>query len=113
MFKKIAVTLLATVGLVAYTHGQGTVNFDNGQNYTLTADSAVRDAVAFGGLLLGDTNGAGGFGTNFYAQLFAAPGIGANQDDMVPIGKPVYFRSGANAGYCRPRAPTTCGAPAL
>ena len=80
--KLLVITLCVTMCSLAGLQGQGTVNFSN---------DPVYDAPEFGGGLLA--------GTNFFAQVYFAAGTGAASSSLVPVGSPMPFRSGLNAGY--------------
>lgn len=84
MFKKIlALVVLASVSTVAFA--QGTVNFA-----TAALGTSAQVKTALGGLATGSA---------YMAQLYAAPGSGAAESALVPVGVPVGFRTGINAGY--------------
>ena len=88
MHKKTLTTLLATVGFVAFTYGQGSVNFATKNQGT---SAKVRDVSG--------TNVAG---ANFFAQLYYTNGTGAASATLVKAGIPFNFRTGANAGWVQP-----------
>ena len=69
MLKKITVALLATSAWVACSNaGQGTVNF---HTQLAGTNALVYDDVAHTNVLVGTGSGQG---TNFFAQLYGAPG---------------------------------------
>jgi hypothetical protein len=84
MFRKM-LAIIATAVLPVAAFAQGTVNF-NTQIIGPTAQ--VRD----GSCKLCA-------GTNFWAQLYAAPGTTDFESALMPVGSPVNFRTGVNAGY--------------
>ena len=92
MLKK-AVLTLAVVGVTVVTYGQGQVNFNN---RILGTSAQVYSAP---GVLAA--------GTAFYAQLFAADGVGQSEGSLVGVGTPVNFRTSAGAGYVQEVGTTT------
>ena len=88
--KHLLITLCIATYSVAGLQGQGTINFSN---------DPVSDAPEFGGGLLA--------GTNFFAQLYAAAGTGAAPGSLLPVGSPMSFLSGVNAGHVSWSNPVT------
>ena len=84
MLKKALLTL-AVVGMTVVAYGQGQVNF----NTRILGTSA--QVYSAPGVLAS--------GTGFYAQLFAADGVGQAEGSLVAVGSAVNFRTSANAGY--------------
>ena len=100
---------MAIAGATVVAFGQGTVNFNT---QIIGTAAQVYDDVAHGRYLLGSTNyGPGAQGTNWFAQLYAAAGTGATSSALVPVGRPVNFRGGVNAGYVQTSGTTTLGWP--
>jgi hypothetical protein len=111
MLKKIILTFVVTIGLVAYTYGQGQVNFNT---RTLGTSTYVYDSTVspFSGYLLGSPSYGPGFqGTNFFAQLYAAAGSVSSSSSLSGIGNPVNFGSGSAAGWVLTAGTTTLGWP--
>jgi hypothetical protein len=84
MFRKM-LAIIATAVLPVTAFAQGTVYFNT---QILGPTAQVRD---------GDCKLCEG--TNFWAQLYAAPGYNLDESRLVPVGTPVNFRTGVNAGY--------------
>jgi hypothetical protein len=112
MKKLLSILAISAVGLAAY--GQGTVVFT-----TSTPGQRVMDA---NGSVIGDTAGTAGFGvgisgTNFFAQLWAAPGAGALESALQPVrnfdnsivNPLINLRNGANAGFVQASGTTSLG----
>jgi hypothetical protein len=113
--KKLAI--MAALGLTAtLAFGQGQITFVTS---TLGANARVRDA---NGAVIGDTANTAGFGigangTNFFAQLWVAPGANALESALVPannqangaISPVVNIRNGANAGWVQQSGTTSLG----
>jgi hypothetical protein len=95
MLKK-AIVMLALVASTALTYGQGTVNFNTLALKGTGTDPRVltSDGVTFAA------------GTDFFAQLYAAPGTAA-ESALLPVGSPVNLRTGANAGYVQTTGTST------
>jgi len=88
MKKLLTAAVLLAAGLVAYSQGTiGTVNFNN-----RTASGVDAKIV--------DASGAGLSGTDWFAQLYFAPGASAAESSLTAVAlPPVNFRIGAAAGY--------------
>jgi len=108
MKKLILTTVAGLTAAVAF--GQGTINFNT--QALLTTAAQIRDAAEYGGGVIGDTAGTRGFGvgvngTNFFVQLWVAPGANQSVGSLVPANNNLNsgvafignFRNGANAGY--------------
>jgi len=98
MLKKLIITMLFT-GVAVTSYGQGQVNF-----VTRSINSApgpfVTLAQAFNGQAAGSRVGTNTTGGLYYAQLWAADGVGQAETSLTPVGNLVNFRSGAlNSGY--------------
>ena len=83
--------MLVATTIVAYAQGQ--VNFN-----TRILGTSAQVYTFQNGLVSG---------TNFYAQLFAADGVGRSESSLVAVGTPVNFRTGGNAGYVQETGTTT------
>ena len=79
--------------MTAVAYGQGQVNF----NTRILGTSA--QVYSSPGVLAS--------GTGYFAQLFAADGMGRSEGSLVAVGKPVNFRTSANAGYVQETGTTT------
>jgi len=90
MKKLLTAAVLLAAGLVAYSQGTiGTVNFNN-----RTASGVDAKIV--------DASGAGLSGTDWFAQLYFAPGASAAESSLTAVAlPPVDFRTGLAAGYVR------------
>jgi hypothetical protein len=81
--KLILIALFGAVSTCSY--GQGQVNF---VTRTLGTSAQVYNSL---GLLAN--------GSLYYAQLYAADGIGQSSESLNAVGNPVNFRTGLNAGW--------------
>jgi len=113
---KTLVSILAFSVIAISAPGQGTVNFVTSN---LGPDARVHD---WDGSVIGDTNKlyglpAGINGTNFFAQLWAAPGLNASLNDLQPVNNfdntmvnpLVNIRNNVNAGWVQQTGTTSLG----
>jgi hypothetical protein len=86
-------TFLGLILICNSLRAQGTVNFSTrtGGIGRTTANAPITDLA---GTLLA--------GTNYWAQLYSGDGLSATEEDLVPAGVPVNFRTGPAAGYVQP-----------
>ena len=98
MVRKTTMTVVVTLGLVGYAYGQGQVNFDNRVAGTI---AYFYDWPPYGYALLA--------GSNFFAQLYAAAGSVSSSSSLAPVGHPVNFQSGTQAGWVQDSGTTSLG----
>src|ERR1041384_3067191 len=83
--------LLGIFSVSPILHGQGYVYFLN--RFNDPTSGVLVDAP------VSDSFGVRLTGPNYWTQLYAADGLDASEHDLVAVGVPINFRTGAGAGY--------------